>query len=178
MTLRPDARTSDAGQRLTAALVRADPSLAAFPLAPLEPLREVTALREVRVLPILLGVFLGLLAVGAVGHALVTAVRRRHDLAVLRAVGLTRRQCRWIVVTQAVVLAVVGLLFGVPLGVAVGRLVWQAVASSTPFLYQAPVALWALLLVGPAALLVVNVLALWPGQQAARLRIAQVFRTE
>ena len=81
-------------------------------------------------------------------------------------------------VTQAVVLAVIGLLFGVPLGVAVGRLVWQAVASYTPFQYQAPVALWALLLVGPAALLIVNLLAAWPGQRAARLRIAQVLRTE
>jgi hypothetical protein len=179
VALRPSARTPDAGERLKAALIRADPALAAFDLVPPEPLHEVTALEEVRMLPILLGVFLGLLAVGAVGHALIVAVRRRqHDIAVLRAVGMTRRQCRWITVTQAVVLALVGLVFGVPLGVAVGRLVWRAVASYTPFQYDPPVAVVALVLVGPAALLIVNVLAAWPGRRAARLRIAQVLRTE
>ncbi len=179
VALRPSARTPDAGQRLTAAVNRADPALAPFALTAPDPLREVTSLEEVRILPFLLGAFLSLLAVGAVGHALVTAVRRRqHDLAVLRAVGMTRRQCRWIVVTQAVVLALVGLVFGVPLGVAVGRFVWQAVAGYTPFQYDPPLALPALLLVGPGALLIVNLLAAGPGRRAARLRIAQVLRAE
>jgi ABC-type antimicrobial peptide transport system permease subunit len=97
---------------------------------------------------------------------------------VLRAVGLTRWQFRWIAVTQAVVLALFGLVFGVPLGVAVGRLIWRAVASYTPFQYDPPVALVPLLLVGPAALLIVNLLAAWPGHLATRLHIAQVLRTE
>ena len=105
-----------------------------------------------RILPIVLGIFLALLAIGAVGHALATAVRRRsHDLAVLRALGMTQWQCRWVVVTQATVLALVGLIFGVPLGLAVGRSVWRLVASYTPVEYVPPVAFWALLLVGPAA---------------------------
>lgn len=167
-----------AADRINAALAR-DPALAPFVFAPPEPLREVTALEEVKLLPVLLGGFLALLAVGAVGHALATAVRRReHDLAVLRAMGLTRRQCRWITATQAVVIGLIGLAFGVPLGVAVGRLIWQAVASSTPFEYDPPVALLALLLVGPAALVVVNLLAAWPGHRAARLRIASVLRAD
>jgi hypothetical protein len=179
LTLRPSARTPDAGERLTAALARSDPALAAFGFAPPEPVREVTALEEVRLLPVLLGAFLGLLAVGAVGHALVTAVRRRrHDLAVLRAVGMTRPQCRGIVVTQAGVQAGVGLVFGVPLGVALGRLVWQAVAGYTPFQYDPPVAAVALVLIGPVTLAVAGLLAAWPGHRAARMRIAQVLRTE
>jgi FtsX-like permease family len=179
VALRPEARTAGAGQRLTAALTAADPTLAAFPLAPPEPLQEVTALEELRLLPILLGAFLGLLAVGAVGHALVTAVRRRrHDIAVLRAIGMTRRQCRWITVTQAVVLALVGLAFGAPLGVAIGRGLWAAVADYTPFQYDPPVAVGALILVGPTTLLIVNILAAWPGRHASRLEIAQVLRTE
>jgi len=133
----------------------------------------------VRKLPILLGVFLVLLAVGAVGHALATAVRRRsHDLAVLRALGLTQRQCRWVIVTQATVLALVGLVFGVPLGLAVGRSVWRVVADYTPIAYVPPLAMWVMLLVGPAALVAANLLAAWPGQRAARMRIAHVLRTE
>jgi ABC-type antimicrobial peptide transport system permease subunit len=135
--------------------------------------------RQVQALPLALGAFLLLLAVGAVGHVLATAARRRrHELAVLRAVGMTRWQSRGVLVTQASVLAVVGLLFGVPLGVALGRTVWRVVADYTPLYYVSPVASWALLLLGPLALLVANLLAAWPGHQAARLRIGDVLRAE
>ena len=123
--------------------------------------------------------FLVLLAVGAVGHALATAVRRRrHELAVLRALGMTRMQSRLVVFTQASVLAAIGLALGIPLGVAFGRIIWRLVAQSTPLAYHPPLAVWALALIGPLALLAANLLAAWPGQRAARLRSAQVLRAE
>lgn len=140
---------------------------------------EVAEIREVRTLPIVLGGFLGLLAIGAVGHALATAVRRRsHDLAVLRTLGMTQWQCRRVVLTQATVLALFGLAFGVPVGLAVGRTVWRVVAEYTPLQYVAPLAATALLLIWPAVLIVANALAAWPGRRAARLRIATVLRAE
>ncbi len=181
VTLRSDARGAKAGTTLAAQVEHVQPQLrgsglefddAAVPV-------EVAELHDVRVLPVVLGLFLALLAAGAVGHALASAVRRRaHDLAVLRALGTTRWQCRLIVVTQASVLALVGLVFGVPLGLIVGRAVWRSVADYTPVQYIPPVAVWVLLAVGPAALLAANLLAAWPGQRAARLRVAQVLRTE
>ena len=113
------------------------------------------------------------------GHALATAVhRRRGELAVLRALGMTRLQSRLVVVTQASVLAAVGLAVGVPLGFAVGRFVWRLVAQSTPLAYHPPLAFWALVLIGPLALLAANLLSAWPGQRAARLRSAQILRAE
>ncbi|QJY48470.1 ABC transporter permease [Pseudonocardia broussonetiae] len=140
---------------------------------------EAGLLRNVEVLPLVLGGFLALLAVGAVGHALATAVRRRrHDVAVLRVLGMTRRQCRAVVATQAAVLAAVGLLFGVPLGLALGRVLWRLVADITPLQYAPPVALLALLLVVPVAVLVAGALAARPGHLAARLRIGHVLRAE
>jgi hypothetical protein len=179
VSLYPDARGPGAGPRLTAAVVAADPRLKGVGIGPPDVLPEVAQLREVRTLPIFLGVFLVLLALGAVGHALATAVRRRsHDLAVLRALGMTQWQCRWVVVTQATVLALVGLFFGVPLGLAIGRSVWRVVADYTPIDYVSPTALWAMALVGPVALLVANLLAAWPGQRAAGLRVAHVLRAE
>ncbi|MDQ2749299.1 MAG: FtsX-like permease family protein [Actinomycetota bacterium] len=179
VALRPDARGTGAGTTLSAQLAKTDPALANVSFAPPDLLSEVAQLRQVRVLPIGLGLFLALLAVGAVGHALATAVRRRsHDLAVLRALGMTQAQCRWVVVTQATVLAAIGLLFGVPLGLGAGRTVWRVVADYTPLQYVAPMAVWAMLLAVPVALLIANVLAAWPGHRAARLRIAQVLRTE
>jgi len=179
VTLRPGARTPQAATTLHDQIAAAHPDLKDVEFSAPDTLAEVAALRDVRVLPVVLGIFLALLAIGAVGHALATAVRRRsHDLAVLRALGMTQWQCRWVVVTQATVLAVVGLIFGVPLGLAVGRSVWRAVANYTPLQYAPPVAVWALLLVAPAALVLANLLAAWPGQRAARLRIAHILRTE
>jgi predicted lysophospholipase L1 biosynthesis ABC-type transport system permease subunit len=179
VALTPSAQAADAAATLPAALGARDPRLGDYQLQAPEELAAVTGLRAVRILPILLGGFLALLAIGAVGHALATAVRRRsHDLAVLRTLGMTKRQCRWVVVVQGSVLALIGLLFGVPLGLAVGRTIWRALADHTPFLYVTPVAAWVLILIGPGALLAANLLAAWPGHRAARLRIAQVLRTE
>jgi hypothetical protein len=146
---------------------------------PAEPPSPVVELEQVRALPVFLAGFLALLAIGAVGHALATAVRRRrHDLAVLRAVGMTRRQSRGVVVTQATVLAMTGLAVGVPLGVALGRTVWRYVADTTPVFYVPPVAWLALILVVPVALVAANLLAAWPGHWAASLRVSNVLRAE
>jgi len=114
-----------------------------------------------------------------VKYALTTAVRRRgRELAVLRALGLTGRQSRLVIVTQASVLAVVGLAVGIPLGLVVARIVWRAVANFVPLAYQPPLDPWALILIAPATLLAANLLAVWPGGRAARLRAGQVLRTE
>src|SRR6266536_430031 len=178
VALRPGADVQAVARRLnaTAGAIKGGQ---AFTFAPPSPLPEVQEIRDVSVLPLALSAFLALLAVGAVGHALAIAVRRRrHELAVLRALGMTRMQSRMVVVTQASVLAVIGLAFGVPLGVALGRTVWRVVADSTPLAYQPPLAVWALLLIGPVALLAANLLAAWPGERAARLRTGQILRTE
>jgi hypothetical protein len=148
-------------------------------LAPPEPPTTLAEVQQIRVLPVFLAGFLALLALGAIGHALATAVRRRrHDVAVLRALGMTRWQSRAVVVTQATVLALVGVAIGVPLGIALGRTLWRYVADSMPVFYVAPVAVWALVLVVPAALLAANLLAAWPGHRAASIQVGHVLRAE
>ena len=148
-------------------------------LAPAEPPSRLQEIRQVRTLPVFLAGFLALLALGAVGHALATAVRRRrHDVAVLRALGMTRPQSRMVVVTQASVLALVGLLVGVPLGLALGRTVWRYVADTTPLFYVPPVAVLALVLVVPVALLAANLLAAWPSHRAASMPVGPALRAE
>ncbi len=140
---------------------------------------DVQSLREMYSLPLVLGVFLALLAVATLAHALVTTVRRRrHELAVLRALGFTRRQSRIAIAWQATLLVVIGLAVGVPLGVAFGRGVWQWLADSFPFVYVPPLALVATLFVIPVALVVANLLAAGPGRRAARIQPADVLRSE
>jgi ABC-type lipoprotein release transport system permease subunit len=178
VALRPEARNAAAAVTLGDSLAKINPVFqGAFELSP--PPEEIAQIKQVRELPILLGAFLVLLAVGAVGHALATAVRRRsHDLAVLRALGMTQWQSRWVTVTQATVVAVIGLIFGVPLGLALGRSVWRAVADYTPIAYVPPLAVWALALVVPGALVISTLLSAWPGHRAARLRVAAILRAE
>jgi hypothetical protein len=161
---------------------RLPPGLApggAGPATSFVPIEELTELQSVRVQPLLLGGFLVVLALGAVGHGLATAVRRRrHDVAVLRSLGMTRRQTRGLVAVQATVLAGVGLALGIPLGIAAGRSSWQWLANATPVVYVAPLAAAAVYLAVPGAIAVANALAAWPARRAARLRIADVLRAE
>jgi len=91
---------------------------------------------------------------------------------------MTRRQTRTVVATQASVLALIGLAFGIPLGLILGRYVWRAVAGFTPLAYHPPVALLAILLISPITLLVANTLAIWPQRKAARLHAGEILRTE
>ena len=136
-------------------------------------------LRNVHALPILFAVFSLALAVGALTHVSSSVLRRRpKELAVLRSLGLTPRQVRSCMAWQATTLAAVGVVVGVPLGIAAGRLVWRLVTDATPMIYAEPVALLTLLLVVPVALLIANVLAAIPGHRAARIRPAEVLRTE
>src|SRR6476661_4462156 len=178
VALRPGADVEAVAHRLTAKAA-AIKGGQAFAFTPAPPLEQVQAVRDVAALPLALSAFLAVLAIGAVGHALSIAVRRRrHELAVLRALGLTRRQSRLVIVTQATLLAVIGLAFGIPLGIALGRILWRAAADMTPLAYHPPVALWALALIGPLALVAANLLAAWPARRAARLRTAHILRTE
>ena len=141
--------------------------------------QDVFLLRNVRTLPRALAAFLVLLGVAALGHALVTTVRRRrHDFAVLRALGMRPGQTRAVIAWQATTVGFVALLLGIPLGIAAGRVSWRWVAESTPLLYVAPIAVAAILLAIPGALLMANALAALPARRAGRIRPAVVLRTE
>lgn len=185
-SLRPDARTAAGLAAINRQVNAALPSLAkqGFQVgtpqqAGLDVSSAIAQLRQVRTLPIALGIFLAGLAIAAVGHALATAVRRRApDIAVLRALGMTPWQSRWIVVVQATVLMLAGLAFGVLMGLALGRSLWHVVADYTPLQYVPPTAVAALALIAPVALLVGMALSALPARRAARTRVAVVLRAE
>ena len=64
-------------------------------------------------------------------HALWTRVHaNRHDLAVLRVIGCTRRQLDAITAWQAAPFAVGAILLGIPLGIALGRFAFRQFAQS------------------------------------------------
>lgn len=140
---------------------------------------SVKNLSDVRGVPFLVAAFLILLAVAAVGHLLVTAVRRRsRDLAILKVIGFSRAQLRTTVVIQAIFVAVLGVLGGTPLGIALGRGAWSIVVSSIGVV-DAPSIPWSrLMLLVPTALALSALLALLPSQRAATTAPAAILRSE
>ena len=90
---------------------------------------EITDYRSMGVAPLILA---GALAAGAVASLWLTLAasvrRRRADLALLKTLGLTRRQLAATVAWQSTVAVAAGALVGVPLGIALGRYLWDLFA--------------------------------------------------
>ena len=122
------------------------------------------------------------LAVGAVvalSLTLVETVRhRRRDLALLKALGFTRRQLAATVAWQASVAAVVGLAVGIPAGIALGRQLWILFARQIDAVPEPTVPVLSVVLIGIGAFVLANIVASFPGRIAARTPAALVLRTE
>ena len=104
--------------------------------------------------------------------------RRRRELALVKTLGMTRRQVRAIVAWQTTLTLAIAMVVGTPLGIAAGRWGWRTFAGS---LGVAPVTVVPVLLLaaGGAALIVAgNLLASVPAAVAARTAPASILRAE
>jgi hypothetical protein len=128
------------------------------------------------------GVLAGGLAAGAVaalGLTLVASVRRRRrDFALLKTLGFTRGQVAGAVAWQASAIAVVGLVIGLPVGVAAGRWLWLAFARELSAVPDPVIPAGSIALAVIAALVLANLVAALPGRAAARTPAAVVLRAE
>jgi FtsX-like permease family len=109
---------------------------------------------------------------------LAAAWRRRRELAVLKALGLTRRQLRIIVTVQTLILLLIAVVVGIPVGIAAGHLLWDNFAASLGVVPVVVVPLAALVVGVIALLLVGTALATIPALVAARTPTAVVLRAE
>jgi hypothetical protein len=104
--------------------------------------------------------------------------RRRRDLAMMKALGMTRRQVRAIVLWQSSTMLVISAVLGLVCGWAAGRLVWSAFTSSLGVLPVTALPLGVVLL-GLLILVVAgNTLAALPAELAARTPSASLLRRE
>jgi predicted lysophospholipase L1 biosynthesis ABC-type transport system permease subunit len=139
----------------------------------------VVSLAGIAGLPVALAGLLALIAAGTLAHTLASSTRRRrHDLAILKTIGFTRRQVRYAVAWQATIIAGIALLIGLPAGVAGGRWAWRLLATQLGVLPEPAVPLTAIFIAIPAALVLANLIATAPGQAAARTQPATILRTE
>ena len=128
------------------------------------------------------GLLAGGLAVGAVtalGLTLGASVKqRRRELALLKSFGFTQRQLAAAVSWQSTAIVVVGLVAGIPLGIALGRFLWQLFAHQLSAVVDPTIPGVPLLIVAVGAVVLANLVAALPGRSAARTPTALVLRVE
>jgi hypothetical protein len=129
--------------------------------------------------PLALALALALAAVLSLAVALLASVRqRRPELALLKTLGLTRRQVRAVVAWQASVILLVAALVGAPLGIIAGRSAWTSFAASIGVVPVTVIPGLALLAGLVALVLAGNLLAAVPASVAARTKPAATLRAD
>jgi hypothetical protein len=152
---------------------------ALFRVERVAPPAAIDNLDELGLLPTALALTVGALGVTAVGHALTTSVSRsRREVASLRALGTTGPQLRRTVVAHGVTVGGIGLVLGVPLGVALGRVAYVDAAEGVGALARPAVPAVALVTLAVVAMLAVLVIAIWPGHRIAHLPPGPSLRDE
>ncbi len=130
--------------------------------------------------PLILGCMLAVFGVATLLHLLVVSVvRRRREMGLLKALGFVSVQVGATVFWQATTVALVGIVLGVPLGIVVGRVVWNAFATNLGAVPVAAVPGLTIVALAIGVLVVANALAVFPAVTSARRRsVGQLLRTE
>jgi ABC-type antimicrobial peptide transport system permease subunit len=108
----------------------------------------------------------------------VSVVRRRREVGLLKALGFIRRQVAFAVACQTTTVAVAGIVIGVPVGIAIGREVWRVFANNLGVLPVPVVTVWVMVGVACGTVIVANVLAIGPALVASRSNPASLLKAE
>jgi hypothetical protein len=148
-------------------------------VTPVQRPAEIVNYRSMGNTPTALGAGLAVGAAVALGLTLIASVRRRRrDIALLKALGFTRRQLAAAVAWQSTVAVGIGTVVGTPLGIALGRLLWDAFARKIHVVPLPTVPAASVVIVVVGGLVLANLVAALPGRQAARTPVALVLRAE
>ena len=108
---------------------------------------------------------------------LTSARRRRRDFALLKVLGMFRRDLSAVAFWQVATVTAVALVVGVPLGIAGGRWAWQLFADQAGLPPDAITSLPVLWMI-PVTLAVAALVALPPARSVARVPAAATLRSE
>jgi hypothetical protein len=140
---------------------------------------EITDYRSMGIAPLILAAALAAGAVASLWLTLAASVRsRRGELALLKALGFTRRQLAATVAWQSTTAVAAGAIVGVPLGIALGRYLWDLFAGQIGVVPEPSVPGPTVALVVLGALAAANLVAALPGRAAARTPAAALLRAE
>ncbi len=140
---------------------------------------EIVNYRSMGSTPAYLGAGLAGGAVVTLGLTLIATVRRRRrDLALLKTLGFTQLQLAAAVAWQSSVCVAIGSVVGAPLGIILGRVLWDAFAHQINVVPSPSIPGLSVALIVLGALVLANVVAAVPGRIAARTPTALLLRTE
>ena len=140
---------------------------------------DVTNLDGVGQIPAALATFGALLSAAVLAFALVDMVRRRrHDLAILCALGASPRQIWGSVLTACLLIVGPGAVFGIVIGAVLGRAYWTSVAVGVPVVAQPVVPLALVALIALGALATGCMLVARPARLAARIHPGEILRRD
>ena len=124
----------------------------------------------------LLGLALLIAVLGIVNTLALSVIERTREVGLLRAIGVTRRQLRWMITLESVVISSLGAVLGVVLGIGFGLALLTAVRDEGLDVIAVPFGQVAIFLV---LSIVIGVLAaVLPARRAARLDVLEAISTE
>ena len=148
-------------------------------VVPVQRPAEIVNYRTMGAAPLILAGMLAAAAVVALAVTLGTAARRRsRDFALLKTLGFVRRQIVAVVIWQAAVCVALGAAIGIPLGIAVGRFLWDRFATELYVVPEPSISMVTIAVVAISALTLAILTAIVPGWLAARTRVASALRAE
>ena len=167
--------TSASGHVAIEHIISADGSYVGTPFTP----TTLVNFGEAVDFPLILGLILAIFGAATLTHLLIVSVgQRRREMGLLKALGFVSRQVGATVYWQATTVTLVGLVVGVPVGIALGRIIWRAFALNVGVVPEAVVDPWVIVGLGAAVLVGAFVLAIGPALAAARARPARLLRVE
>ncbi|CAN5625278.1 hypothetical protein BH10ACT2_BH10ACT2_20530 [soil metagenome] len=149
------------------------------PLVLTKPVRsaEIINVSDLRLTPLLLIRLLGLALFSGFALSIIVSVRdRQRELAILRVLGFRDAELRASVRWQASMMMIVGLIFGVPVGVVLGRTAWRAFATQLGVVPRAsiPISVVAVTIAGSLVLAILA--AIVPARSATRTKSGLALR--
>ena len=140
---------------------------------------EIANSHSISATPALLAAVLALGAIAALGLTLVASVRqRRRQFALLKALGFTQGQIAASVAWQSSSAAVIGVVLGIPIGIALGRWLWTLFADGISAVPHPTVPTLSIASVALGSVVFANLVAFLPGRVAARTRTSLLLRAE
>jgi predicted lysophospholipase L1 biosynthesis ABC-type transport system permease subunit len=139
---------------------------------------RVVNLHRVESLPRFGALLAALFGTMLLAYTLAVSVRRRvQQLGVLRALGMNARRVGRVLAWQGVALALAIAIIGLPLGIALGSVLWRVVAHNLGTVTRVTIPASVLLLI-PAAIVVGVLAAVVPAYRARRQHVSELLRAE
>jgi predicted lysophospholipase L1 biosynthesis ABC-type transport system permease subunit len=161
------------GQAAIARYLDANQTIAILPVAP----SSLINFGEAVNFPLIFGAMLAVFGAATLAHLLVVSVsRRRREIGLLKVLGFVKRQVASTVAWQATTLALAGIAVGVPLGLAIGQVLWRAFARNLGVIPVAVVPPGLIVVLVAGIIVAANLLAAGPGLIATRSRTARLLR--